>query len=178
MSSSSDADPNVCRRRAGRSRTVPGAPTIREGRTFANVEHGDDSISYPYYPSRKHACKPAQGKADFIDCVNLGGWTCDFLCARRFGFEGGFNSRLGVGPTESYRNLGVEMGMAEVMAVTANRSELSGGINIVTGKHTCRPVSEAHGLAYTDPAELLEDRESPNNQRSRRWEPRASHASR
>lgn len=81
---------------------------------------GDGSISYPYYPSREHACKPAQGKADFIDCVNLDGWTCDFLCARRFGFEGGFNSRLGVGPIEAYQNLGVEKGMAEVMAVTAN----------------------------------------------------------
>jgi len=81
---------------------------------------GDGSISYPYYPSREHGCKPAQGRADFIDCVNLDGWTCDFLCARRFGFEGGFNSRLGVGPIESYRNLGVEKGMAEVMAVTAN----------------------------------------------------------
>ncbi len=81
---------------------------------------GDGSISYPYYPSREHAGKPAQGKDDFIDCVNLDGWTCDFLCARRFGFEGGFNSRLGVGPIESYRNLGLEKGMAEVMAVTAN----------------------------------------------------------
>jgi alanine dehydrogenase len=36
------------------------------------------------------------------------------------------------------------------------RKELLGGINTMTGKHTCRPVSEAHGLAYTDPAELLE----------------------
>ena len=80
---------------------------------------GDGSICYPYYPSREHACKPAQGKADFIDCVTLDGWTCDFLCARRFGFEGGFNSRLGVGPIESYQNLGPEKGMAEVMAVTA-----------------------------------------------------------
>ncbi len=80
---------------------------------------GDGSTSYPYYPSREHACKPAQGKADFIDCVNLDGWTCDFLCARRFGYEGGFNSRLGVGPIEAYNNLGAEKGMAEVMAVTA-----------------------------------------------------------
>jgi hypothetical protein len=80
---------------------------------------GDGSICYPYYPSREHACKPAQGKADFIDCVNLDGWTCDFLCARRFGFEDGFNSRLGVGPIEAYQNLGAEKGMAETMAVTA-----------------------------------------------------------
>lgn len=81
---------------------------------------GEGSISYPYYPSREHSCKPAQGKTDFIDCVNLDGWTCDFLCARRFGFEGGFNSRLGVGPIESYNHLGVEKGMAETMAITAN----------------------------------------------------------
>jgi len=80
---------------------------------------GEGSICYPYYPSREHACKPAQNKADFIDCVNLDGWTCDFLCARRFGFEGGFNSRLGVGPIEAYHNLGEEKGMAEAMAVTA-----------------------------------------------------------
>ena len=42
---------------------------------------GDGSICYPYYPSREHFCKPAQGKRDFIDCVNLDGWTMDFLCA-------------------------------------------------------------------------------------------------
>ena len=78
---------------------------------------GDGSISYPYYPSLEHACKPAQGEEDFIDCVNLDGWTMDFLCARRFGFENG-NSRTGVGPIETYRNLGPERGMQETMAVT------------------------------------------------------------
>lgn len=80
---------------------------------------GDGSICYPYYPSRTHVCRPAQGKEDFIDCVNLDGWTCDFLCARRFGFEGGFNSRLGVGPIEAYR-LPPGLGIQEVMATTAN----------------------------------------------------------
>lgn len=81
---------------------------------------GDGSICYPYYPSREHVCKPARSADDFIDCVNLDGWTCDFLCARRFGFEDGANSRLGVGPIESYRNLGPKRGMDEVMAVTAS----------------------------------------------------------
>ncbi len=80
---------------------------------------GDGSLCYPYYPSREHGCKPAQGKSDFIDCVNLDGWTVDFLCARRFGFQDGFNSRLGVGPIEAYHNLGFEQGMREVMAITA-----------------------------------------------------------
>ncbi len=81
---------------------------------------GDGSICYPYYPSREHACKPAQGKDDFIDCVNLDGWTCDFICARRFGFEGGGNSRLGVGPIEAYDRLGSENGLKEAMAVTTS----------------------------------------------------------
>ncbi|MBQ9373007.1 MAG: DUF3863 domain-containing protein [Thermoguttaceae bacterium] len=79
---------------------------------------GDGSLCYPYYPSREHACKPAQGVDDFIDCVNLDGWTCDFLCARRFGFEDGANSRLGVGPIEAYHNLGAERGLEEALAVT------------------------------------------------------------
>ena len=107
---------------------------------------GDGSISYPYYPSREHACKPAQGKADFIDCVNLDGWTCDFLCARRFGFDGGFNSRLGVGPIESYRNLGVEKGMAEVMAVTANHFDDGFARNGFGWVANCWEISLVKGL--------------------------------
>lgn len=80
---------------------------------------GDGGICYPYYPSREHYLKPAQGKADFIDCVCLDGWTCDFLTARRDGFKGGFNSRLGVGPIESVGNLGVTAGRKEMMDTTA-----------------------------------------------------------
>ena len=78
------------------------------------IDHGDGDggICYPYYPSREHYLKPAQGKADFIDCVCLDGWTCDFLTARREGFVGGFNSRLGVGPIESVGNLGTLRGRA------------------------------------------------------------------
>jgi len=62
---------------------------------------GDGSICYPYYPSREHFCKPAQGRDDFIDCVNLDGWTCDFISARRSGCDASHNSRLGVGPIEA-----------------------------------------------------------------------------
>jgi hypothetical protein len=80
---------------------------------------GDGSISYPYYPSREHFCKPAQGKADFIDCVNLDGWTMDFLAARRRGFDGGFNSRMGVGPIETVFAYGPETGLREMLATTA-----------------------------------------------------------
>jgi Domain of Unknown Function with PDB structure (DUF3863)/Domain of Unknown Function with PDB structure (DUF3864) len=79
---------------------------------------GDGGICYPYYPSREHYLKPAQGKSDFIDCVCLDGWTCDFLPARREGFEGGFNSRLGVGPIETGR-LGLEAGHKETIDTVA-----------------------------------------------------------
>ena len=85
---------------------------------------GDGGICYPYYPSREHYLKPAQHPSDFIDtdfidCVCLDGWTCDFLTARREGFEGGFNSRLGVGPIESVGNLGLVAGRREMMDTTA-----------------------------------------------------------
>lgn len=80
---------------------------------------GDGGICYPYYPSREHYLKPAQGAADFIDCVCLDGWTCDFLAARRNGFDGGFNSRLGVGPIEAAGNLGAVAGRREMLDTTA-----------------------------------------------------------
>lgn len=85
------------------------------------IDHGDGDggICYPYYPSREHYLKPAQGRADFIDCVCLDGWTCDFLTARREGFQGKFNSRQGVGPIETVEDLGVDVGRREMMATTA-----------------------------------------------------------
>ncbi|WP_186292616.1 DUF3863 domain-containing protein [Mucilaginibacter corticis] len=82
-------------------------------------QDGDGSISYPYYPSKEHFCKPAQGKSDFIDCVNLDGWTIDFLAGRREGFKEGFNSRMGVGPIETIGKYGQEKGTREMMHSTA-----------------------------------------------------------
>jgi hypothetical protein len=80
---------------------------------------GDGSLSYPYYPSRQHFCKPAQSPGDFIDCVNLDGWTMDFLAARRRGFDGGFNSRMGVGPLETVFAHGPEKGLRQMVETTA-----------------------------------------------------------
>ena len=97
---------------------------------------GDGGICYPYYPSREHYLKPAQGPADFIDCVCLDGWTCDFLSARREGFEGGFNSRMGVGPIETVGNLGEKVGRNEMMATTAmhfDQGHALNGFGFVTG---------------------------------------------
>ena len=82
-------------------------------------QDGDGSVSYPYYPSNLHFCRPAQGKADFIDCVNLDGWTMDFLAARREGFAEGFNSRMGVGPIETLGKYGSVLGLKEMMHTTA-----------------------------------------------------------
>jgi hypothetical protein len=82
-------------------------------------QDGDGSVCYPYYPSKEHFCKPAQGKNDFIDCVNLDGWTTDFLAARRQGFAEGFNSRMGVGPIETLGKYGPEVGLKEMLHTTA-----------------------------------------------------------
>ncbi len=82
-------------------------------------QDGDGSVSYPYYPSKEHFCKPAQGKADFIDCVNLDGWTMDFIAARRNGFADGFNSRMGVGPLETTNSFGKLLGLTEMLHTTA-----------------------------------------------------------
>lgn len=82
-------------------------------------QDGDGAVSYPFYPSKEHFCKPAQGKHDFIDCVNLDGWTMDFLSARRDGFAGGFNSRMGVGPIETIHAYGKLIGLTEMVYTTA-----------------------------------------------------------
>lgn len=102
------------------------------------IDHGDGDggICYPYYPSREHYLKPAQGAADFIDCVCLDGWTCDFLAARREGFQGGFNSRMGVGPIETVGDLGEQAGRKEMLATTAmhfDRGHALNGFGWVTG---------------------------------------------
>ena len=97
---------------------------------------GDGGICYPYYPSREHYLKPAQGPGDFIDCVCLDGWTCDFLAARRNGFQGGFNSRMGVGPIETVQDLGVAVGRKEMLDTTAihfDKGQALNGFGWVTG---------------------------------------------
>ncbi len=84
-------------------------------------QDGDGSVSYPYYPSTEHFCKPAQGKDDFIDCVNLDGWTVDFIAGRRAGtdWEKNRNSRMGVGPIETIGWFGPEVGLAQMVECTA-----------------------------------------------------------
>lgn len=98
---------------------------------------GEGSISYPYYPSTEHFCKPAQGKADFIDCVNLDGWTCDFVSARRAGMGPTYCSRMGLGPIETFITLGPDLGRKEVMATTAAHFDQGFDLNHFAWITTC-----------------------------------------
>jgi hypothetical protein len=84
-------------------------------------QDGDGSISYPYFPSSDHFCRPAQSTGDFVDCVNLDGWTCDFIAARREGLDWArnWNSRMGVGPIETIGWFGPEVGLAEMTETAA-----------------------------------------------------------
>ena len=92
---------------------------VCQGNVFSQYaidnQDGDGSPAYPYFPSKEHFCKPAQGASDFVDCVNLDGWTVDFLAARREGFKEGFNSRLGIGPIETLMKYGTIVGVQEML---------------------------------------------------------------
>ena len=104
-------------------------------------QDGDGSVSYPFYPSTEHFCKPAQGKTDFIDCVNLDGWTMDFLAARREGFAGGFNSRMGVGPIETLGKYGQKVGVQEMLHTTAIHFDSGFNLNGFAWVTNCWEVS-------------------------------------
>ena len=119
---------------------------------------GDGGICYPYYPSREHYLKPAQGRNDFIDCVCLDGWTCDFLAARRNGFEGGFNSRMGVGPIETVGNLGRERGRKEMIDTTAVHFDTGFGLNEFAWVTAIWEVSVGHHDDLTYWLEEIENR--------------------
>jgi hypothetical protein len=90
---------------------------------------GEGSISYPYYPSREHFCKPAQSKEDLIDCVNLDGWTVDFLTARFSSGNRAVYTRQGVGPIETLLFQGTEQGTKEMIATTAAHFDTGFALN-------------------------------------------------
>jgi hypothetical protein len=94
-------------------------------------QDGEGSISYPYYPSTEHFCKPAQSAGDLIDCVNLDGWTCDFLAARRQGqnWAASQRSRMGVGPIETIEWFGPEVGLAQIVQTTAAHFDAGFALN-------------------------------------------------
>ena len=104
-------------------------------------QDGDGSLCYPYYPSREHFCKPSQGPQDFIDCVNLDGWTCDFLAARREGFADGFNSRLGVGPIETLGKYDNATALKQMLATVAAHFETGFTLNNFSWVVNCWEVT-------------------------------------
>ena len=99
---------------------------------------GDGSIAYPYYPSRQHFCKPAQGAEDFIDCLNFDGWTVDFHFGRLAGCPTKYtNSRIGLGPIETLGNMGPDEGLRELRATTEAHYEHSHARNPFSWLTTC-----------------------------------------
>jgi hypothetical protein len=90
---------------------------------------GDGGSPYPYYPSQSHYLRAAQSASDLVDCVVLDGWTVDFLAARRSGFADGFNSRMGVGPIETIRDVGPERGFAEQLHATRQHFDTGFALN-------------------------------------------------
>ncbi|MES2376048.1 MAG: DUF3863 domain-containing protein [Bacteroidota bacterium] len=111
-------------------------------------QDGDGAVSYPFYPSTEHFCKPAQGKADFIDCVNLDGWSVDFLAGRRAGFAQRFNSRMGVGPIETLGRYGLETGLKEMMHTTAINFDKGFQLNGFGWVTNCWELSLPYDFAY------------------------------
>ncbi|MBL4676279.1 MAG: DUF3863 domain-containing protein [Mucilaginibacter sp.] len=111
-------------------------------------QDGDGAVSYPFYPSKEHFCKPAQSKADFIDCVNLDGWSVDFLAGRRAGFAEGFNSRMGVGPIETIGKYGIETGLKEMMHTTAINFDKGYELNGFGWVTNCWELSLPYDFAY------------------------------
>jgi hypothetical protein len=84
-------------------------------------QNSDGGIIYPYYPAKDHFLKPAQGPRggdDFVDMVNVDGWTVDFFAGRLRATGGDYNSRVGLGPIETRSNYGFELGHKEFMHVT------------------------------------------------------------
>ena len=96
-------------------------------------QDGDGSMCYPYYPSKEHFCKPAQGEDDFIDAVVLDGWTVDFVNATYTGIQRingtKCNSRMGCGPIETIRAFGEEIGIEIMVKSAAQMLEESYALN-------------------------------------------------
>jgi len=113
-------------------------------------QDGDGSICYPYYPSKEHFCKPAQSKQDFIDCVCLDGWTMDFLAARREGYHEGFNSRMGVGPIETIKKYGPEVGLKQMLATTAIHFDRGFELNGFAWVTCCWEISMVDEIGHLD----------------------------
>jgi Domain of Unknown Function with PDB structure (DUF3863)/Domain of Unknown Function with PDB structure (DUF3864) len=81
-------------------------------------QDGDGGIPYPYYASKQHFLKPAQtarGGEDFLDVVNIDGWSVNFFAARLKGIGKDYNSRVGIGPIENAVCYGATLGLRQML---------------------------------------------------------------
>ncbi|WP_067195287.1 DUF3863 domain-containing protein [Microbacterium sp. XT11] len=119
-----------------------------------DLQDGDGSIAYPYYPSRSHFLVPGRGE-DRVDAVQLDGWTVDLVAARTAGMSSEFNSRLGLGPIETLHRLPREDALTELYATSEahlnERNVERNGMGWLTVNYEISEV--ARGLA-TDPGML------------------------
>ncbi|MEV7873953.1 DUF3863 domain-containing protein [Microbacterium sp. NPDC089188] len=119
-----------------------------------DLQDGDGSLAYPYYPSRNHFLVPGRGD-DRIDAVQLDGWTVDLVAARGAGMSTAFNSRLGLGPIETLHRLPREDALRELYATSEahlnDRNVQRNGLGWLTVNYEISEV--ARGLAH-DPTTL------------------------
>ena len=113
-------------------------------------QDGDGSICYPFYPSTEHFCKPAQGANDFIDCVNLDGWTVDFLAGRRTGVLNSCNSRMGVGPIETFGWFNRDVAMAQLLSTAATHYDTGFELNDFAWVTVCWEVSLLQNAGWAE----------------------------
>jgi hypothetical protein len=119
-----------------------------------DLQDGDGSIAYPYYPSRRHFLVPGRGD-DRVDAVQLDGWTVDLVAARSAGMSSDYNSRLGLGPIETLHRLPREDALLELRATSRahlnDRNVERNGLGWLTVNYEISEV--ARGL-QTDPGML------------------------
>ncbi|MDQ1123535.1 DUF3863 domain-containing protein [Microbacterium trichothecenolyticum] len=119
-----------------------------------DLQDGDGSLAYPYYPSRDHFLVPGRGE-DRIDAVQLDGWTVDLVAARGAGMSSQFNSRLGLGPIETLHRLPRAEALRELDATSEahlnDRNVARNGLGWLTVNYEISEV--ARGLAH-DPTTL------------------------
>lgn len=127
-----------------------------------DLQDGDGSVAYPYYPSTRHFLAPGRGD-ERIDAVMLDGWTVDLVAARAAGMsaeasgDAGFNSRLGLGPIETLHRLPLEVARHQLEATSrahlCDRNVERNGLGWLTVNYE---VSEVSRGLETDPAILRE----------------------
>lgn len=119
-----------------------------------DLQDGDGSIAYPYYPSRHHFLVPGRGD-DRVDAVQLDGWTVDLVAARSAGMSSDYNSRLGLGPIETLHRLPRADALRELEATSrahlSDRNVERNGLGWLTVNYEISEV--ARGLA-TDASTL------------------------